>query len=323
MLSLEQIIENVLGYIDSDAETNDTLLRNPFTIMGPNGNGNKEKLRIYAYGARVGNIEVNTKGLTCQLFDKKYIENHLEDLNESDKTLTEKWRKDNTAKKGTYICGAWCREVIGTEDYLRLALQAAKHKFHKKKKNENKEFYEKERNIQTQIIREYMKSDTSWSIVDAETGITKDWVKKSYVIKNVKKPDFIVFDNNRKEFGIVELKYMNDSTTNLKEHYDLFYEVYQQPQVFVKKLSYRMQVLAKYNLLKKEYGDVEISEKVWFGFLFVAGGREGAVKIVKNHMDDIVVSKACRFLYVDGIEELKMCGLQYDEMMAYEDFTNV
>lgn len=306
-----EIIQNIQGYID---HSDNAELRCPFTIIGPSGSVNN--LRIYVYGALVGTIAIS-ESKDCTLLNRDYINNYNDALSEEEKERANQWIVDSRSKQGT-ITGKWCKDVIDTEEYLSISLKLVRSKFRKESGSI------KERNIQSQIAKAYTKSQTEldWCIVDIETGFTKQWIPKSKEIVTVKKPDFVVYDCKRKEFGIIELKYENENTHNLSEHYKMFKEIYDVPGYFINELARRARVMQEFSLLNENIEVYEGSDKIWFGFLFVKGGKEKSQNLVRKFFDDTCI-EGCRFAYVDDISELDASGISYSCMKSMENFLMV
>ncbi len=303
-------IERITGFTD---ETDNARIKHPFSVIGPAGN-DKNALRIYAYGGCAGMLK-GGKG-QCELLDRNYFNKYGESFSAEEKKIAAKWI-DKSGSKDKSISGTWCDEVIDTDVYLQMALKVLKNKFRKSDGNEE------ERNLQMEILSRFLKGNPGWCTVDVETGITKTMLPNSKIIKKVKKPDFVVFDKQRKQFGIIEMKAFNDNAKNLYEHYSLFDEIYMNPGAFVKEMVRRATVMAEYGLIEQD--DFKANNSVWFGFLFVKGGIDGSRKLVKEHMprkDDGEwnVQKDCRFIYVEDIKDLNKNGLNFDEMSGIDDF---
>lgn len=297
-----EIISKITNFEVSDGDK----LRKPFVIVGPSGSSDNE-LRVYCNGGLMGTIGISDPH--CTLFSIDYVKNHISNVTDKD-TANELLKRSKSNE-----------DIIYSAEYLNIAYKASKNKFGN----------DKEKNIQTQILKEYIKNqEKSWFVLGIETGINDELNPGSTIIKNVKKPDFVVYDKVRKQFGIIELKYNNKSVNNLGEHYDSFFEVFQNPNYFIAEMCRRAKVMEEYKLIDSciSGSKVEIEEinKVWFGFLFVKGGKPGAVKSTKNYitkkMSNGNVSEACRFLYVDSVDQLDKTGLSFDEMQSYEEFIN-
>ena len=316
----DEIIKAIKNITEFEDKSSDAKIEHPFSVIGPAGKEN-DVLRIYAYGGCVGKLKGGNA--SCELLNRGYFEKHGKDFSAKEKKLAEDWISDSKSKSGS-ITGKWCNDVIDSKEYLSMTLMTIKDKF---QKNTGED---KERNIQMEILSKYINSNKRWCIVDVETGITKDILPDSKVIKKVKKPDLVVFDKIRKQFGIIEMKAFNENVDNLYEHYQLFDEIYKEPETFIKELSRRADVMAEYGILDRL--DYDINKTVWYGFLFVKGkdgspGLTGAQDLVKKYMPRENgawdVCNDCRFLYIDEVSELKDTGLCYDEMFGIKDFLNL
>ena len=303
-------IDHITGFTD---DTENARIQHPFSVIGPAGN-DKDVLRIYAYGGCVGKLKGGNGH--CELLDRDYFNNHGEAFSAEEKAIAEKWIGDSKSSKGT-ITGTWCDEVVDSSIYLKMSLKALKSKFQKTNGDD------KERNLQMEILSRFLKGNPGWCIVDVETGITKKILPDSSIIENVKKPDFVVFDKRRKQFGIIEMKAFNDNTDNLYEHYSLFDEIYMNPGPFIDEMRHRATIMAEYGLIEQD--DFNTDSLVWFGFLFVKGGIDGSRELIEKYMPrngdgEWNVRKDCRFLYVEDVKDLNKKGLAFEEMSGIEGF---
>lgn len=312
-MTSEKIIAAIKHISEYTDETNASRIKHPFSIIGPAGNDG-DVLRIYAYGGCVGKLKGGNGH--SELLDRNYFNNYGEFFTVDEKELAKKWIQESKSGNGS-ITGAWCDDVIDTDIYLQMALKTVKCKFQKANGDE------KERNIQMEILSRFLKGNSNWAIVDVETGITKSLLPNSKMIDKVKKPDFVVFDKKRKQFGIIEMKAFNVNTDNLYEHYCLFDEIYMNPGAFVKEMIHRAKIMAGYGLIETDNFDA--NDTVWYGFLFVKGGLAKSRDLVEEHMPrkangDWDVRRDCRFLYVEEVAELEKRGLCFDEMLGIDTF---
>ena len=311
-----EMIEKIKSYTDNSSSAK---ILHPFSIIGPSGKSNA--LRIYSYGGVAGEIGLG-KAAGCTLCNRNYFINFGELLNDDERKLTSEWIK-NSRKKDKEITGNWVEEVLDSEEYLNIVLKTIKQKFHKENDTE------KERNIQMEILSGGNKRISNWEIVDVETGITKEWIENSSMIDTVKKPDFVVYDKSRHQFGIIELKFDNENTNNLEEHYSMFDAVYHDPDVFIAKICERAKIMSEYGLLDFDPNDVQ--RNVWFGFLFIGKGKdgkgiEGARQCINTYLLENIsineIEEDCRFLYADTVKQFERIGLCYENMQDIRAFMN-
>ncbi|MBO6265926.1 MAG: hypothetical protein J6M57_07965 [Acidaminococcaceae bacterium] len=212
----------------------------PFVIVGPDGT-NKDFLRIYAYGGKVGYIstveEKNSK--LCNIdyaafLKKKHTNKKNQEFNAPEWVLC-KYKKhipQNSIEDGlkasfeSLIKHSNDKEtndtVLVSEQYLDYIMAAAQNRWIKKGNSIN----ESERRIQTSLVKKFRNSDfvegavvvtdMEYNIAMPETGMVRneDKNKKKRIYK---KPDIIVFDGT--SFGLVELKFNGESLDNLGTHY--------------------------------------------------------------------------------------------------------
>lgn len=304
------------------------LLKNEeIAVVGPSDKP-ASMLRVYSHGGLIGRLAVGNHG-DSHLLDKSY---YLDENGENKTTyLSEKESADllaitnNSEKTGT--------QKLLSEEYLKLAIEASKNKG--KKQTDSEDMSVRERDIQTKIVRKYMSGD-KWIVVDMEFSPSDAWnIGKG-------KPDLIVYDFDRKELGIIELKYNNENANNLGKHYEDFMNVYNNPIPFNREIARRViNYMVPCGLINEEVGEkiregigtVEKpkSTKVWFGFLFIVNplevenGLKGAKNLVKDYLkgeDGNIITPIdeCRFLYRESIDSLSEKGLCYEDMYSYEDF---
>lgn len=307
--TIEETIKTILEFKDKSSNAK---IEHPFSIIGPSGGENK--LRVYAYGGLAGSIGIGKAG--SSLCNRDYLQKYKGEFDIDEKKQIATWIKTSRSKNKE-ITGDWVCDVLGSQEYLKIVLKALKTKFSKNNGSD------KERNIQMEILSHRNSNRRGWNIIDVETGITKQWVKKdNSMIETVKKPDFIVYNNIRREFGIIELKVDNENTENLGEHYTMFHAIYNDPAYFIEELSRRANIMSTYGLADNEtYSD---SKKIWFGFLFIGKGIVGAQNCIKKHLLNCVpieqIENDCRFLYADTADDMEKRGLCYDRMTDINEF---
>lgn len=275
----------------------------PVIIFGPSGS-EKTKLRLYACGGLIGRIPTKTgKYRLLSTAYKKYLPDSQDE---------EKWDELFQSEDQN--------SLLFSEAYLELAVKAAKARFSKEDKTKSKN--SKERNIQTRIVKEYMKKETGWCVVDMEFRVPKQ--------EKMEKPsqtDIVVFDEE-KGFGLIELKYNNKSCANLDIHCNDYDQICSDRKIREKieaELIRRAKYLADYKLINSRYyykmEEIKNSGSAigfWYGFLFVGGGKNGSIDLVKK-MGNAADQPECRFLYVEDIDAI---DLKYEKMESYEEFIN-
>ena len=61
--------------------------------------------------------------------------------------------------------------------------------------------------------------------------------------------------------------------------------------------------------------------QMWFGFLFMRGGKNSSATIIKNRLENLEGKENCRFRYIESIEDLEANGLTSGSMETYDQFT--
>lgn len=276
----------------------------PIVIVGPDGT-TKTKLRVYAYGGCIGRIATQ-KGDYNQLAKDKNYGEHLE-TDEQKYRLKKMQQLKYGEKKG---------KLLFDSEYLDLILHAARTRFLGEKKGTEER---KERSIQTSIVKKhiYKQSDDGWCIVDMEFAISE---------KNLfSKPDLVVLDKD-KGFGLIELKYENESIENLIQHYEKLSRIASSLNVKeqVKELKRRCGYLEHYGLINPEhYDSCAKPDCLWYGFLFVGGEKTTSVGLVKGmakQHPEIKEEANCRFWWFPE-EDLESMNLSFDSADTYEEFT--
>ena len=281
----------------------------------------KTMLRVYAHGGMIGRL--NTGSGHSHLLAESYYSEAKDYLSENQKKELKKIFK---SLKDT-------DKILLSDNYLKLAIEAAKNKG-KKKSNSDKRS-PRERDIQTQIVKRFMRNSEHWFIADMEFFPSKKWkIGKG-------KPDLIVFDDDRKQLGVIELKYNNENMNNLKKHYDDFMKYYANPLEFNREMFRRIdEYLIEYNLVDIKFKDSvkaalgtkdePSNNRIWFGFLFVVddNNKKNPKGDIKSKIDAITGNEKspiedCRFLYVKSLDEIAENGLCYDNMLSYNDFKKV
>ena len=287
--AIEKTIQMLLAYKDEDGNK-------PIAIAPP-CLGEPSKLRIYAYGGDIGKIADGSQPhAKCRGLSKSYLK-YLPDLREKKELekLLEGYAGDE-------------EKLWGHKRYLYLAIAAAKTRYG-----------QKERRIENDILKRYMKRDTgrAWCVVDMEF----------YMGRGQGIPDLIVYDDTNHQFGLIELKYKNQSTNNMNKHFEDFRELCTDTKkrtAFNSIMQSRINILQYFNLVGFDMKDFHIDNPVWFGFLFVDGNEKKSQQIVekmKNELSQELGWDMCRFCYVKDITALDKCGLSFADMKTVEQFT--
>lgn len=293
-------LKDVWDFVYKDGESKEQ----PVIILGPSGS-EKTKLRMYAYGGLIGRIPTGTG--KCRLLSEAY-KKYLSDSQDVEK-LEEMFQKENE------------NDLLFSEAYLKLAVKAAENRFTKGNKTKDKN--PRERSIQTRIVKKYMSEGTGCCVIDMEFHVTKQ--KK---MEKHSRADIVVFDEE-KGFGLIELKYNNESCDNLDEHCNDYNKICSDRKISEKneaELIRRAEYLADYGLIDSRYYEkmMEIKNSgsaigFWYGFLFVGGGKNRSADLVER-MGKAADEEACRFLYVEDIDDA--IDLRYGKMESYAEFIN-
>ncbi|WP_289301003.1 hypothetical protein [Sporofaciens musculi] len=282
----------------------------PIVVVGPDGT-KKSMLRIYAYGGCIGRIATRKNDCNRLSNDRgyaKYLRNLSEDrdgvyLKHMEYTYAEEFEKT----KGDNFCEKLSNKLQEIQDgqdgrllfdisplYVELIVKAAEKRFTKESGDLG------EMAIRTAIARQHMKKDASslWCIIDMEYAVTISISP----LKRQFKPDIVVYDKDN-GFGLIELKYANDSKENCVKHYEDFQAVIQDAAAcgqIVKELKRRSWYLWEYGLISDtHYKHMMNSEnpRLWQGFLFVGGGRNEVMNTIENIKNKFIISENCRFAY--------------------------
>lgn len=264
--------------------------------------GDKNKLRVYAYGGEIGRIATTHKSKCTALSEAyiKYLENDKEQTKL--KTIIDSYEKDTLLK---------------TPQYIELAVRAAKIRYG-----------EKERRIENDILKRYMcpQNSRNWCAVDME------FFPSAELKIGKGKPDIIVLDFQLNQLGMIELKYKNESMQNMNKHFSDFMGVCndtEKSKHFNREIRRRIGFLQEYilpepNARIKHYLDsTEEKSPVWFGFLFVGGKKKGAQAKVGEMWEELSEEAGwdkCRFRYVNAVDELAEHGLCFGDMETVEQF---
>jgi len=289
----------------------------PIAIVGSDGS-NKGKLRVYAYGGKIGYIRISD-GEFIKMADNSYNQyiQREEYFYGSDK---KKRKNDLTVIDKLYPEEKNTVKLVSlkedTKKYLDYIVTAAYNR--QRRCNPTTKLYEpytpSEKAVQCSITRQFMSSGEKrgWCICDFEY---QDNTSNTETIGG--RIDLIVYDYTRKQFGLVELKLNNDSTNNIKKHYSDSLNLISN-KTMIDNLCKRCTELEKAGLIDS-IKNADMSH-MWFGFLFVGGHANSSAKIIKNCSDSFTKVDNCRFRYVESIEKLNEYGLTFESMEKFEDF---
>ena len=283
----------------------------PIIIVGPDCT-NKYKLRVYVYGGLLGKIYVGNhpKGqseLLNEDYDDYFPKNG--ELRNLIREAKEKGIQENT--------------LISVK-YLQMGIQAITTRFATKKREgcDN----EKERHVESRIVKQYMNTTKNWAIVDMEVEFPAcNFQEAKFSPDTTKAPrfDFVVIDE--RGIGIIELKVNNENCTNIVSHYEHMEYVLEHPKVFHDEFVRRIKLLKKFELISKKTADSfdSLLQKgnipIWCGFMFIGGGLKGAQKEAKV-LENRKRMSNIQFMYHenDGLEDLDI-----HKMLSYEKFINL
>ncbi len=259
-------------------------------VIAPPCLGEPNKLRVYAYGGEIGRIAGPHPNSKCSLLSESYFK-YIKDQEEKDKLVG-------------LINANKTEKLLMMPDYIKLATKAA-----------NIRYKGKERSVENEILKKYMKrGKRDWCVVDMEFFPSQDLdIGKG-------KPDLVVYDYKKKQFGVVELKYNNENVDNIVKHLHDFKDISDKSEEFNKEMKRRVSWLEKFGLIENINDKFDLKSQVWYGFLFVGGDSEKSKKIAKRLQENKDCKKA-HFRYVQSVDALEKCGLSYDSMETFEQFT--
>lgn len=260
------------------------------------------KLRVYANGGLIGKIYIGNqpKGSTNLINPKYYI--HFEIL------------KDIIENSKTPL------ETIVKEEYILACKQAIEKRFGKKKKDSS-EKGEKERHVQTRIVKRFMGKCSDWCIADMEMQCPKSWFKgNKFSINTTKQPRFDMIVLNHDGVGIIELKVNNDNTDNMESHYEHMSYLLtnnEAQKTFLSEINRRVGILCDKGLLDKDVLEFP-RNKLWCGFLFVGGEIRDTKDIVKklNNKKD---ADKIKLLYYPSFDVER---IDINKAVSYREFIN-
>ena len=272
------------------------------TIVGPDYS-DKNKLRVYADGAKIGKIYVGPQSngehnLISDGYIGHYNASKEEKMGKDLKTIIEN-----------------SRDILKTmteSEYITKSKIAIRQKFGDD---------EGERSVETSIVKDFMNNTkvNDWAVIDMEVQFPKKkFDGNTFSKKTTKQPRFDIVVVNNLGIGFLELKVNNKNVDNLNSHYEHMEFLLQKPGWFLEEIKRRMKVIKPYNLINESLIDIALKTKnLWCGFLFVGGGYRKAKDIVKQFSGKERISDF-KFLYYNDTKNFG--SLNINKACSYEDF---
>ncbi len=275
------------------------------TIVGPDYS-DKNKLRVYADGARIGKIYVGTKSNgKHELISDGYFKHYDASKEHKKGNILETVVKNSRDNLKT----------MTKSDYINKAKIAIRQKFG------DVEGVPSERSVETSIVKEFMNNANvnDWAVIDMEVAFPIErFGGNSFSEKTTQQPRFDIVVVNNSGIGFLELKVNNENVGNLNSHYEHMEFLLQKPEWFLEEIKRRLKVIKPYNLINESLIDVALkTENLWCGFLFVGGDLDKAQNLVnslseKEKIDDF------KFLYYEDMEDFSC--LDINKAVSYKDF---
>ncbi len=292
-------------------------------IVGPDCS-NKNKLRVYNTGGRVARIYVGKRNGKSELMDIEYAKYCKKDANKLKRII----EKATTEEQIT--------NTLLSKDYQELSQDAVDHRYGKKAKKEDDD---KERNIETQIMKRFMNAENGWIAIDMEVQCPRKWFENMEYDREIKElvgnkknkitkqPKFDIITFSKEGIGIIELKVNNENCDNILSHYCHMKHILKNKDSknkFIEEIETRIDYLIKYGLINKniidQYSKQIFSEKkLWCGFLFVGGNKSDSIRIVERLEGKEFINNL-KFMYCDN-DESKIKILNINNMQNYTEFT--
>lgn len=274
-------------------------------ITGPDCS-DTNKLRVYADGGLIGKIYVgkSPNGNSELISPGYYSYSEIE---------------GNKTKLENIVCSS--KDTLSTlisSEYIEACKYAVERRFGKKKNDFTKQG-EKERHVQTRIVKCFMNHSGNWCVADMEMQCPKKWFEGNKFSENTtKQPRFDMVVLNKDGIGIVELKVNNDNADNMESHYEHMEFLLTNSQgrkYFMDEIKRRIDVLSANGLISKGI-DVFPMDRIWCGFLFVEGGVDGARDLAR-----LLKGRKCvdqlKFLYHPSFD---ITGIDIDKSLYLDDF---
>lgn len=286
-------------------------LNEGIVIVGPAYDNSKigKKLRVYLNGGAIGAIYVgDRKNGKSELIDKEYIK-----YSDDKKTFESNIDKEKLTNDDEVM------QKLTSKEYIQLCEKALDKKWTKK----DEEKTPKERDIETQILRKFMNSNTNWNAIDMEVCFPEKFFENAKFSKGTtKKPRFDIITISKDGIGIIELKVNNENCSNINSHYEHMKYVQEYPCKFKKGILDRIPYLIQNGLLDEEkykkYEKQIENNNFWFGFLFVGGDKEKSKEIASKLKDKEL--SGIKFMYCK-FEDID--SLNIENMKEFKDFLKI
>lgn len=257
-------------------------------IVGPSyGSSNMKpmnKLRVYSWGGRALDLSTTRRANNDLLKDKGY--------------------KDYITEGSKITLGNVSYEYI-TKDVLKEMINITK-KRATGEGGSDKDY--EERSVETLLIynnRKTLKHKNA-VLIDMEFYVAKSWIEADVEAKGktkTGKPDLIVYDKEECSFGLIELKYKNQSCDNMTKHIKDFHNiVHSKNSNYIKKeLCRRMRYLSEYGIIdtiSKDDLNKAVNNEMWYAFLFVNGNGDDSKLKFEEALKNAVIKDNVGYMYV-------------------------
>lgn len=295
----EKTVKQIINYLNDYSEVDNK----PFTILPPS-KGEKNKLRIYAEGGLFAKIRIEGDAKSendLELLSSGYSKYAGSDA-DSFLAYIEKAEKDTNS----------AISVILDRKFIDIALKCLKKKWKKKAGTP------KEKDVQNEIVKNYMMNNSKWKVISQEAQFKgNDFKGGEFSSTTSEKERFDLIVMSDRGIGFIELKVNNENCDNLNSHYEHMQYVKKNPKVFLEDVKRRFEIIEKYGLWPQEEMKLFSTEKIWFGFLFIKGGKDRCKTIIENKMSDkLLDDKETMLLYYDGA----ISELDINKMVPYDEF---
>ncbi len=278
-------------------------------IAGPDYT-DSNKLRVYVNGGLIGKIYAGDKqNGTHELISTGYFKYYQEETGEKslEKIVSE-------AKEPL--------SVMVSKDYIRACKNAVESRFGKKKGDFSKNG-EKERHLQTRIVRYFMENGSDFAVTDMEIQCPKKWFTgNSFGKTTTDQPrfDMIVLSNDG--VGVIELKVNNDNTDNMLSHYEHMEFLLTNKETktnFLNEIRRRTQMMINCGLLDEKVIEYLKKNDLWCGFLFVGGKLTDSQKLITPFKEKRCVNQL-KFLYYPKYE---IEDIDFKKTLSFDEFMNL
>jgi len=263
------------------------------------------KLRIYANGGLIGKLYVG---------DRK---NGVTELISSEYCKYPKPEGGNKELKNLVAAPGDAVATLASNKYIEACKKSVEARFGEKTSQG-----EKERHVQTRIVKRFMENGDNWCVVDMEVQCPKKWFAGNHFSKGTTaQPRFDMIVLNRDGIGVIELKVDNDNTDNMNSHYEHMTYLLDNSDcqtLFLDEMNRRITIMNKHGLLCKNAAAFP-QNKIWCGFLFVGGGIDGSKELVKQFKGKPGVNHL-KFLYCPDSANETVQTINMDQAMSYETF---